>query len=51
MTFLLSLELLSIPKDNFPMMTKVSDPINFICLKTVAVIRVNWGVELNEGCR
>lgn len=29
MTFLLSLELLSIPKDNFPMMTKVSDPINF----------------------
>lgn len=29
MTFLLSLELLSLPKDNFPMMTKVSDFINF----------------------
>ena len=29
MTFLLSLELLSLPKDNFPMMTKVSDSINF----------------------
>lgn len=29
MTFLLSLELLSLPKDNFPMMTKVLDSINF----------------------
>lgn len=29
MTFLLSLELLSLPKDNFPVMTKVSDSINF----------------------
>lgn len=29
MTFLLSLELLLLPKDNFPVMTEVSDSINF----------------------